>query len=99
MAQVIIIDETVSATTATTIELDGVLRTKPIKAINSAVQIDATSTTIVSVPLTVVTDTPDASDEIQLVDENTVKVYLATAMVCADSIIMNVEFEDELIRT
>jgi len=100
MGQVIITGEIVLASTATTIVLDGALTTRPIKTINSAIQIDSSVTaTTAATGITVVSDTPDAVEEIQLYDENTVKVYLTVAMVAADAIIMNVEFVDELVRT
>ena len=99
MAQVIIIGEAVAQSTTTTITLDGNIRTKPIKTINSAMQLDISSATAATA-LAVVTTTPTGADQIQLLTENSISVDCDTAaMVAADMIVMDVTFVDELIRT
>lgn len=101
MAQIIITNKAITAGSAQAVTLDGVSRTRPIKAINSAVlrDEDAASGVVTVTTLAVKTATPTGAEEIQLTGENTISIWLTADAIVADEIIANAVFVDELIRT
>ena len=94
MAQVVLTGVTTTGGAATELTLTTV---KPISVINSGALIMALAAED-NVALTVVTATPTANKEIQLSEQNKIKLFMTTAVAADEVIVLDVTYVNDFVR-